>query len=58
MEDAYHMFSIEILYHFRCLTCKNWWSIGDYKKQKLITCPHCKIEKEIKEMSVLNLAND
>lgn len=51
--EEYHMFSIEILYHFNCLSCKKWWSIADYKKQLYIyiyiTCPHCKLERHIKE---------
>ena len=36
--------SIEILYHFTCKSCKNWWSIAMEKpewKPKEMWCPHC-----------------
>lgn len=38
-------YSIEILYHFKCSFCKQWWTIGDYNKQHTgedwIYCPNC-----------------
>ena len=35
---------VEILYHFTCNSCKNWWSIAMEKtgwKPKKMWCPHC-----------------
>ncbi len=38
-----HGYSIEVLYHFSCGKCQNWWSIGDFQsgKNNHLTCPHC-----------------
>jgi len=47
-----HDYSIEVLYHFNCGVCKNWWSyattpaphfIKDLELPKGIDyyCPHC-----------------
>lgn len=36
--------SVEILYHFTCERCKNWWSIAMEKtgwNPKKMWCPHC-----------------
>lgn len=34
--------SKEILFHFECLKCKKWWSIGDAPpKKKEWYCPWC-----------------
>jgi hypothetical protein len=34
-------FSAETLYHFNCGKCKGWWTIGDWKKDTKLYCPHC-----------------
>ena len=41
-----HEYSWEILYHFTCGECKNWWSIATTEnryqwKQQTMTCPVC-----------------
>ena len=36
-------YSTELLYHFNCGNCKNWWSYAsteDYKPY-VMTCAHC-----------------
>jgi hypothetical protein len=36
-------YSTELLYHFNCGNCKNWWSYAsteDYKPY-VMHCPHC-----------------
>jgi len=41
-----HEYSWELLYHFNCGECKNWWSYTtietayQWKNQKM-SCPHC-----------------
>ena len=38
------MSSVEVLYHFTCEKCKNWWSIAMEKtgwNPKEMWCPHC-----------------
>jgi hypothetical protein len=55
--------SVEILYHFTCEECKNWWSIAtepprsrylvgkDGWRPKEMWCPHCGYKhKEIKQL--------
>lgn len=46
-----HTYLIEILYHFKCYRCTKWWSIGDYKIQEYITCPHCGFKAELEEIN-------
>jgi rRNA maturation endonuclease Nob1 len=33
----------EIIWHFTCLSCSGYWSIGtmDEWKPKIMFCPHC-----------------
>ena len=57
-----HKCSKETLYHFNCGKCEKWWSIADYhlfsnnvpkneeKVPKLIICPHCGHEEEVKDI--------
>ena len=39
-----HTFTQEVIFHFTCASCANWWSYAttsiklEFKK---ITCPHC-----------------
>ena len=34
--------SIELLYHFQCIFCNKWWSIGDAPEDKAKWfCPWC-----------------
>jgi PHP family Zn ribbon phosphoesterase len=34
--------SVENLYHFSCVKCKKWWSVGDApKSKKNWFCPWC-----------------
>lgn len=41
LSDKLHQCSIEILYHFNCVSCKKWWSIGDWKRSEFLSCPNC-----------------
>ena len=47
-----HMFTREILFHFTCGECKNWWSyansIGHSYFGWEMTCPHCGEKKKVK----------
>ena len=57
-----HKFSKEIIYHFNCGKCNKWWSISDYHLlsndtsnseetvPKLVICPHCGHQEEVKEI--------
>ncbi len=47
-----HRLSKEILYHFNCGDCDKWWTISDHHllSKNTITCPHCRAEKEFKEI--------
>ena len=52
MKDSYALYSKEILVHYRCSFCDQWWTIGDDdpEKRETITCPHCSenlVPKEI-----------
>ena len=36
----------EILWHFTCANCKNWWSIANsdgWQPPEKLWCPHCGI---------------
>ena len=44
-----HEYTQELLYHFNCGNCKNWWSyattvneFSDFKRT--LYCPHCGVE--------------
>jgi DNA-directed RNA polymerase subunit RPC12/RpoP len=44
MDVKKHVVSLEKLFHFRCCSCNQWWSVGDWKENKETTettCPHC-----------------
>ena len=42
-----HEFTVEVLYHFNCGQCKNWWSYATTWAMKgsvygkYFYCPHC-----------------
>jgi len=41
-----HEYSWELLYHFNCGECKNWWSYTTTEtayqwKNQAMSCPHC-----------------
>lgn len=43
-----HEHSIEALHHFRCHTCKKWWSVSDATRtKKKWYCPWCGAEGTI-----------
>jgi len=57
-----HQFTVEVLYHFNCGRCQNWWSCGSTPTEttsnitwgivgKYFHCPHCghETDAEIKE---------
>jgi hypothetical protein len=56
-----HEYSWEMLYHFNCGECKNWWSYTttetayQWKSQKMF-CPHCGYHTAIqpKDMKATN----
>ena len=52
-----HEYSWEILYHFNCGECKNWWSIATTEnryqwKNKVMNCPHCGYRAKIQPKNV------
>lgn len=50
--------NVEILYHFTCERCKNWWSIAMEKNgwnPKKMWCPHCGYEHN-DEQVIINYA--
>jgi len=47
--DVKHVVSLEKLFHFRCYSCDQWWSIGDWQEKKEIACPHCGVVAEIEK---------
>ena len=41
-----HEYSSELIYHFNCSECKNWWSYAitysdEYPLTKKLHCPFC-----------------
>lgn len=59
MTEKILKYSKEILYHFSCSECKNWWSYAlspntpDLKPVKSFSCPHCGIRyKQLEEINV------
>ena len=57
-QDSKHHYTIEILYHFNCGCCENWWSypytpnqLHNYELELVeqkVWCPHCGHTQEIK----------
>ena len=59
----HHQYTVEVLYHFTCGVCENWWSYAvtpfvqpiefdaGIKKDEKLHCPHCghKQKPQIKE---------
>lgn len=47
-------FSIEKLYHFRCWSCRKWWTVSDVffdpENEVLVTCPMCNERQEFKQV--------
>lgn len=47
MREATALTSVEILYHFSCPWCNQWWSVGDFDWRNrpfnplAVVCPHC-----------------
>ena len=49
----HHQYTVEVLYHFTCGVCENWWSYAvtpfvqpiefdaGLKKDEQLYCPHC-----------------
>jgi len=56
-----HEYSWELLYHFNCAECKNWWSYTTTEtayqwKNQSMSCPHCGYNTTIqpKDMKATN----
>jgi Zn finger protein HypA/HybF involved in hydrogenase expression len=50
MATKNHEFSSEIIYHFVCGECKNWWSHATdmiYTPVHQMSCPHCGVKRTI-----------
>ena len=57
-EPKTHPFVYEILYHFNCYVCNNWWSYAKSPNGKedpvwtmvgkFMHCPHCSAEARLK----------
>jgi len=53
-----HEYSVEVLYHFNCGVCKNWWSYATTPTGVMIElglpkdieyyCPHCGADEKAK----------
>ena len=54
---------VEYLFHFSCLNCNKWWTVGDYCNlsrplqvsgidyfNRQIYCPHCRTQYSIDEI--------
>jgi predicted RNA-binding Zn-ribbon protein involved in translation (DUF1610 family) len=44
MSDANHTATAEIIWHFSCGNCGNWWSYATMEtgwRPQRMTCPHC-----------------
>ena len=50
---GFALYSKEILVHYRCSACNQWWTIGDDKPEERgsITCPHCSATLITEEIS-------
>jgi len=51
--DNHHTFSSEIIYHFNCGDCLNWWSYATIEsryswKSNYMACPHCGVNAKIR----------
>jgi len=44
-----HKSYTEILFHFTCGNCANWWSIGDWIPVPKLTCPVCSSKLDIEQ---------
>ena len=48
-----HTFTQEVIFHFTCASCANWWSYATSVDLKLmdqpLTCPHCGYTAEVTE---------
>ena len=42
--------SIEILYHYRCNACSQWWSVADIAPGDRVACPHCFTAQPVEEI--------
>ena len=55
--SEYHDYAWELLYHFNCAECKNWWSYTttesryDWKEQEM-SCPLCGHRARIKPKDI------
>ena len=58
--DRVAYWSKEVLIHYRCSVCSQWWSIGDDEPQNrdTIVCPHCSSTLYLKELKNLNKLNE
>lgn len=37
----HHTYSLETLVHYQCGACKQWWTIGDDRAGRCLSCPGC-----------------
>ena len=56
-----HKYTIEMIFHFTCSQCKNWWSIADthHKDKNFYAegrayCPHCGKESITEKMNPIS----
>lgn len=52
-----HKYTIEIIFHFTCSECKNWWSIAlthvsDNYPEGRAYCPHCGKESITEKLEI------
>jgi DNA-directed RNA polymerase subunit RPC12/RpoP len=56
MSEMKHSVSYERLAHYKCGKCRKWWTIGDARNIRNVSCPHCrhhdKVVVEVKGLKI------
>lgn len=47
-----HQFAVELLRHFNCGMCGQWWSISGLEPKSVMFCPHCGTSAETEEIDI------
>lgn len=49
-----HTLCVEVLHHFQCGDCNQWWTIGDYRpsrEREQLCCPKCGTRARYEEVA-------
>ena len=54
MEEKEHEYTLEVIFHFTCSKCCNWWSYASLENKNLpfgsrMYCPHCGQKSNLKK---------